>query len=238
MNLELWHADMIRFLTDAAEYGTYDQLLLQKMLPWLTADLHICDAGSGLGYLSLALSPHVGRVTAVEKHPAAAGVLAENCRRMEITNILSHCGDMEQQEEAFDAMVFCFFGQPRQILELARRQCRGRVFVFTRNYRNHRFSAGSHDSGRAGFPELRALLTELGIEAQTETFSAEYGQPFRSWADARRFFELYSRDTVTEELLRQRIIETGREDFPLYLPHEKRLGFLTFLAQDIPDTLD
>ena len=87
MKLEFWHKDMIRFMTDASEYGDYYQQLTEKMLPWLTSDMHICDAGSGLGYLSLALSPHVGQVTAVERNPAAAAVLTENCRRLGISNV-------------------------------------------------------------------------------------------------------------------------------------------------------
>lgn len=242
MNLELWYEDMIRFQSDASEYGSYHQLLLQNMLPWLDPDMHICDAGSGLGHLALALAPHVRRVTAVELHPDAAGVLEGGCRRLGISNVRSLCGDVEQlpPEMPYDAMVFCFFGQPRQILRLARQQCRGQVFVFTRNYRNHRFSAGTHAAGRPGFPELCALLRELGIEARTETFRAEFGQPLRDWEDARRFFALYSRDpdrtAVAEVYLKQHVLETGREDFPLYLPHQKHMGFLTFPAQSIPDT--
>ena len=61
MKLEFWHEDMIRFMTDASEYGDYYRQLTEKMLPWLSADMHICDAGSGLGYLSLAWPPMYGR---------------------------------------------------------------------------------------------------------------------------------------------------------------------------------
>ena len=80
MKLEFWHKDMIRFMTDASEYCDYYRQLTAQMQPWLSADMHICDAGSGLGYLSLALAPHVRQVTAVEKHPDAAAVLTDNCR--------------------------------------------------------------------------------------------------------------------------------------------------------------
>ena len=65
MKLEFWHKDMIRFMTDASEYGDYYQQLTEKMLLWLRKDMHICDAGSGLGYLSLALCPYVRQVTSV-----------------------------------------------------------------------------------------------------------------------------------------------------------------------------
>jgi len=237
-----WTPDMIRFMRDASEYGNYNQILLQKMLPYLHSDMHICDAGSGLGYLSLAMAPHARRVTAIEKHPDAAKVLEENCLRLGISNIHTCCGDVEKSlpDEKYDAMVFCFFGQSRQILHLARQQCRGRIFVFTRNYRNHRFSAGAHVAGWEGFPEFTALLQKQEIAFCAETFQAEYGQPFRDWNDARRFFELYSKDpnkaVITEDFLKEKVAETGQESFPLYMPHKKNVAFITFLAKDIPDT--
>ena len=244
MKLEYWYEDMIRFMRDASEYGNYNQILLEKLLPFLNPDMHICDAGSGLGYLALAMAPYVRQVTAVEKHPDAAGVLQENCLRFGVSNVRSCCSDLEQliPEAQYDAMVFCFFGQPRQILRLARQQCRGRVFVFTRNYRNHRFSAEAHATGWEGFPELQALLQEQGIDAHRETFRAEYGQPFRSRKDARRFFELYSMDSdkslITEDFLKQKVTETGRADFPLYMPHAKDVAFVSFHVKDIPETFE
>ena len=241
MKLEFWHKDMIRFMTDASEYGDYYRQLTEKMQPWLTSDMHICDAGSGLGYLSLALAPYVRQVTAVEKHPDAAAVLSNNCQRLSIPNVISRCGSIDEvlPAEKYDAMVFCFFGGIRHTLELAKQQCRGDVFVFTRNYRNHRFSAGNLPTGWDGYPEFKNLLEELAIPFHQQTLAPEFGQPFRNLRDARRFFELYSKDQetsmVTEEFLRNKLVETGREDFPWYSPHQRQIAFLHFSANDIPD---
>ena len=241
MKLEFWHKDMIRFMTDASEYGDYYQQLTEKMLLWLRKDMHICDAGSGLGYLSLALAPHVRQVTAVEKHPDAAAVLTDNCRKHQIGNVISRCGSIDEvlPAEKYDAMVFCFFGGIQHTLELAKRQCRGDVFVFTRNYRNHRFSAGNLPTGWDGYPEFKNLLEELEIPFQQQTLALEFGQPFRDLSDARLFFELYSKDQdasmVTEEFLRSKLVESGREDFPWYSPHQRQIAFLHFSVNDIPD---
>ncbi len=240
MKLELWETDMISFMRHASEYADYNQQLAEKMLPWLSSDAHICDAGSGLGYLSLALAPHVRQVTAVERNPDAAAVLTENCRTLGVSNVLSRCGSIAEvlPEKPYDAMVFCFFGRRREILKLAKRQCRGDVFVFTRNYDIHRFSAGAHRSGFEGYPEFADELTELGIPAHKETFALEFGQPFRSLQEAHRFFLLYSKDqnkdVLTNAFIRGQLKETGREDFPFYMPHQKHMGFLHFSAKDIP----
>ena len=213
------------------------------MLPWLREDMHICDAGSGLGYLSLELASHAKRVTAVEVNPNAAAVLTDNCVKYGITNVTSRCGAIANvlPEKPYDAMVFCFFGRRREILRLAKEQCTGDIFVFTRNYDSHRFSAEKHRSGYEGFPQFSDILTELGIPFHFETFTLEFGQPFRNLEDAHRFFRLYSKDrnkgVLTEDFIRSQLTETHREDFPFYMPHQKHMGFLHFSVQDIPETI-
>ena len=61
-----------------------------------------------------------------------------------------------------------------------------------------------------------------------------------SWIPLPRF-RLYSKDTnkdvLTDSFIRSRLTETGREDFPFYLPHQKHIGFLRFSVKDIPDSI-
>ena len=75
--MQLWEKDMVRFMRDASEYSTYHQELAKRLSPYLNKEMHICDAGCGLGYLSLALAPYVGSVTGVERHSDASAVMAE-----------------------------------------------------------------------------------------------------------------------------------------------------------------
>ena len=239
--MQLWYEDMVRFMRDASEYGTYNQELAKRLAPYLSKDMHICDAGCGLGYLSVALAPYAGHITSVEKNPDAVAVLKDNCRRLGISNITPCCGTIQEvvPEEKYDTMVFCFFGGIHEILETARKQCRGTVFIITRTYTTHRFSVGSHPTGSYGYWGSREVLTNLGVPFEETTFDLEFGQPFRNLADARRFFEIYSQDEdksdITDEFLRSKVIETGREDFPLYMPHLRKLAILKFAVSDIPE---
>ena len=237
--MQLWYEDMVRFMRDASEYGTYNQELADMLAPYLTKEMHICDAGCGLGYLSLALAPYAGRVTAVEKNPDALAVLEENCRNLGIANIEPRCGVIQEvlPERKYDAMVFCFFGRIQEILEIAGRQCSGTVFIITRTYTTHRFSVGSHPNGSRGYWGTREALTGLGVPFEERIFDLEFGQPFRSLEDARRFFEIYSLDedksAIDDEFLRSKVVDTGRADFPLYMPHLRNLAILKFDATDI-----
>ena len=130
----------------------------------------------------------------------------------------------------------------RQILQIAKAQCDGDVFVFTRNYTTHRFSAGSHRSNWEGYPELRALLEAWNIPFRQETFCLEFGQPFRNLSDAKLFFQLYSKDSdnslLTDDFIRSKLVNTGRSDFPLYLPQERPVALVNFSVKDIPDCID
>lgn len=230
---------MIRFMADASAYGDYHQRLAEMLLPYLGAAEHICDAGCGLGDLSAALAPSVPRITCVDIKPQAAAFLRAHCAAENITNIEVLEGDIRllPPEKPYDGMIFCFFGRSEEILEIAGRQCRGTVAVIKKNYSVHRFSVGNYPTGPDGFSHMQALLTERQIPFESRTASLEFGQPFRCFEDVRAFYNCYSRDedpdTLTDAFLRSRVIETGREDFPLYMPHRRQIGLICFNAGDI-----
>ena len=234
-----WTEEMVRFMRTASEYGDYHRRLVQRMRPALHSADHICDAGCGLGYLSLALAPYVRRVTAADRSEAALDVLRQNCAARGIRTIDILSGELQPVPLAapYDAMVFCFFGRMEEIAAVAKAQCRGTVFVFKKNYTSHRFSVGEHPAGWDSFRAGADWLTERGVPFEAETLEPEMGQPFRSMEEARQFFLLYSRDAdkaaITDEFLRGRLAETGREDFPLYLPHKRQVGYLQFESKDL-----
>ncbi|MBQ8238056.1 MAG: methyltransferase domain-containing protein [Oscillospiraceae bacterium] len=239
--MQLWFEDMIRFMRDASEYGTYNQELVKRLAPDMTKDMHICDAGCGLGYLSLELAPYVGRISAVEKNAEPLRVLEENCRARGITNISIRNGAIQNMapQEKYDAMVFCFFGRIHEILDVAKRQCKGNVFIITRTYTSHRFSVGHHPTGSYGYRSSQEVLRDLGIPYEETRLALEFGQPFRSLEDARRFFEIYSKDEdksdITDEFLLGRLVKIEHPQFPYYMPHLRNLAILKFHTADIKE---
>lgn len=238
-----WNEEKIRFLRDASEYTPFHETLAEKAAPCFPPGARVCDAGCGLGYLSLALAPLCGHVTAVDVSGEALAVLAENLRRRGTggitvcrADVFSLPGDL-----CFDGMIFCFFGRTGEILRCAKRHCRGKAVIFKRSGETHRFALRPAPLERLPFAQTCAELDALGIAYAGESFALEMGQPFRSLAEAAAFFRLYSPGPggtdPSEESLRARLQPTGRADFPYYLPSARPVGMLVVDTGEIPDTI-
>lgn len=235
-----WTPDMVRFMDDAARFGSYDRQLCDCMLPYMDSGDTVCDAGCGLASLGMALAPHVKHVTALDINANALAAAEENRAARGLGNLEILCTDANSLPDTllFDDMVFCLYGEMEDILRIAAKHCRKQVFIVKRNYASHRFSVGRHPLPRDNFESACACLDAKGIPYESRTLSLEHGQPFRSTEDARRFFALYSKDSdpaqVTDVFLADRLTETGNAEFPYYLPQKKELGLIRLGAAFLP----
>lgn len=225
-----WTQESIAYMDDACRRTDFHRKLAAELQPYLRETDCVCDAGCGLGYLSLSLAPYVGAVTAVERDSQALAVLERELALRHIKNVHPCCEDVfvHRPEKPYDAMVFCFFGSIEEILAAAARCCRGTVLAVVRNDARHRFSGKSREPGRHSYEIACRILAGKVVcfTARTEAF--DFDQPFRSLEDARRFFELYGGN----EDWRSRLVETGDPEFPWQLPSRREFGLIVFQAGD------
>ena len=160
-----WTEERVSYMADACERTDFHEKLAALLSPYLKRTDSVCDAGCGLGYLSLALSPLVGHVTAAERDDRALDVLRRQLARRHIRNVTPLCTDVlaYTPPEPFDAMVFCFFGSMEEILAAALRQCRGTVLAVVRDDVCHRFSGAPRAPGRHSFDAACGVLDAHGI---------------------------------------------------------------------------
>ena len=232
----LWGGDRIRFMRDAAEYSDYDRLLAARLRPWLRPEDRVCDAGCGLGHLSLAVAPYVAQVDAVDRDEEALEVLRENIAAENVKNVRVICAGVEdlRPERPYDVMIFSMFGSLATILERSGRLVRGRTIIITKYQFSKVLSLGGHE--RDWFAEdYMAGLKKQGIRFVADTLTLELGQPLRSLDEARTFLELYnfSGRPVTEEELLERVRPSEDPAFPWYLPHERKLGIMMFETDEL-----
>lgn len=225
-----WTQESIAYMDDACRRTDFHRKLTAELQPYLREMDCVCDAGCGLGYLSLSLAPYVGAVTAVERDSQALAVLEREVKARGIANVTAVQDDVlaYRPDTRFDAMVFCFFGSIEEILAAAARCCRGTVLAVVRNDARHRFSGKSRGPGRHSYDTACRILTEKGISFTTRTASFAFDQPFRSLEAARRFFELYG----GSEDWRSQLVETGDPEFPWRLPSRREFGLITFQMGD------
>lgn len=229
-----WTAESIGFMEDACRRTDFHKRLAGMLAPELKPTDRICDAGCGLGYLSLALAPYAAHVTAAERDDAALAVLRRELAARGVANVTPLCTDIlaYTPAEKFDAMVFCFFGSMEEILDAARRQCRGTVLAIVRDDERHRFSGALRGPGRHSFGYACGVLDAQGVPFTARREALDFPQPFRTLEDARTFLTLYGGGAPAEDDLRTKLISTGDPDFPWQLPGVRRFGIIAFTMKE------
>ena len=239
-----WTDDMIRYMADAGRQTDFHRRLTAELLPYLSPQDRVCDAGCGLGFLSLALAPHVRHITAEERDAAALAVLERELAARHIENVTPLCADVftHRPDRPYDAMVFCFFGSMDEMLSVARSQCRGTVIAVKRDHRDHRFTVTKQTLEEShGVAAAEARLAELNIPYELKRTAYRFDQPFRDWEEARLFFETYRRrddaSLITDGFLREKLEPTGDAAFPWHIPVVRRAGIFVFQTSKIPEKL-
>lgn len=235
----IWNDEMIRFMEDAAGYGDYHKRLAKMVHGYIPEAERICDAGCGLGFLSLELSQYYSDITAVDLSPKAISVLEKNIEERGIGNIRPFSGDIHQMipQKPYDSMVFCFFGQLEEILKIARQQCKDSVIIVKRRAKQHAFAMGKIPGHWETSDFAAEYLKHHQIPYEEEVCGLEYGQPFKSLEDAVRFFELYQREKIqgpiTGETVAEKLVKDPKGRFAYYLPFMKPFTIMKIHVKDL-----
>ncbi len=238
-----WNPEKIRFLKDASDYTPFNDILAARAAAVLPAGAHVCDAGCGLGYLSLALAGHCAHVTAADCSEAALAILRQNLAAGAVRNLSIWRGDVFSMpaDMRFDAMTFCFFGKTKEVLACAKSRCGGNVVLFKKNWATHRFTLTKTPLEKDTFRAVCGELDALGVLYESASFSLDMGQPFRSLSDAAAFFRLHggsgADEAVTGTDAESLLIRTDSREFPYYLPADRPVGMIVLDAGAIPDTI-
>ena len=241
MRMHEWTADMIRFMRDASERTAFYEELANEIVATLggaaaVSRMTLCDAGCGLGYLSLALAKRCKRVVAADVSAPALAVLRENIERQDVDNVEPRLLDIRQlpEDEHFDAMIFCLFGRLPDVVQIARGHC-GRIVVVKKNWTSRRFSMRRDVEERDTLHEALQTLEKLGLSCETHVATLALHQPFRSFEDAMLFFRIYADqpDEVDEAIVQSRLVTGDSAAFPWLLPVPRELGILFVAFPDV-----
>lgn len=233
-----WDAKRIGFMVRAAETIGFNEQFADRLATHIPPGATVLDAGCGLGYLSLALARRGYAVTAADRSEEALAVLADNCERHNLRSIHILPGDVFAHSPAtpYEALVCCFFATVEETLRLIRQCCCGTAFLFKKNWDTHRFDGRGERLGDYTYEHTAAALRKLGVPFQSEFFTPELGQPFRSLDEASAFFGLYGGENTAREDWLSDLIRTGEKAFPYFLSAKRPVGLIRIDARDLnPD---
>ncbi len=232
----VWSQDALRFMKNACEYTDFYQTVAAHIAPWLPQNGHVCDAGCGAGYLSLAMLPYVSAVTAIDRDAGAIALLTEKN-----SPVKALVGDVAAlpPETPYDAMVFCFFGGTEEALSLGRAQCKkdGRLILIKKDWLARRFVTHEVLVERHSTMETQRELDARGIPYTLTRLSLEMGQPLSNMEEAVRFFSTYKDRgddaPVDEAYIRARLIPDPKGEYAYYLPMKKNVGVFVVEMKDV-----
>ncbi|MCD7981681.1 MAG: class I SAM-dependent methyltransferase [Clostridiales bacterium] len=232
-----WSEEGIRWYDDAAEWTGHHARIAERLRAYLDKEDEVCDVGCGTGSLSVALAPAVRHITAVDVDEMALNSLRAKLERSGIDNVTVVRSDYNLLPENFcDVVVACSFGifakNGASFLKLA-----GKRLILAKRKLLPSQEGFSKDFGRGNMAYMdEAYLKDHHIPYRIESCEEDFGQPLRSREDAVRFTEHYRlcpAEESMDDFLDRRLISTGDETFPFFLPNPMESCILTIDKKDL-----
>jgi SAM-dependent methyltransferase len=238
--LFIWNEKTLDWFKTASVYTGFHRKLASIVRPYVADCETLCDVGCGLGLLDLELAKDLRSILCVDKSEAVIGTLNELIRERDARNVVARAADVNTLTgERRDAVIMSFFGSSLEDIVRFSAICDKRMILIVHEKASAArcVNAVSLRPKPFGAAEVRGFLTDRNLRFQERRAALEFGQPFKSAADARDFVRIYTdsmldatgKDGPAEQErlygdIESRLIETGRADYPVYLPKRKRIA--------------
>lgn len=223
-----WSGESIQWFLDASTYTGFHSILAQKIAPWLEPGYSLCDIGCGLGRIDLELASYVRKLTALDINSDVTGILKADAQKQKLHHISVICKNVTAFEGQFDVVLMSFFGKSEKDMSHYFHLCRKKMIRIVNVENKSSLYPGRHRRTKKDTASIVSQeLAEQGFSYHLDTESIEFGQPFRTKAAAESFVRFHAPEIMGQELekfLQEHLEQTGRSDFPFYLPNQKTLG--------------
>ena len=226
MSLIIWDEKSSERFIDASVYTGFHKQLAKKIIPHLEPGDKMCDVGCGLGRLDLELAPFVSDILAIDISEYAILTLSEEAARTGVKNIRAMQGDAAELGADFDVILMSLYGL-EDIPGMLERCKRKHIRIVGAGRRSGLYPERYRRELKDAVPIVRDRLESLGIVYALEMCTFEFGQPLRTMHDAEKFVLTNAPEAEGKEVtgfLDEFLHNTGRDDFPYYLPYQKELG--------------
>ena len=224
----VWNKNSINWFNEASAYTGYNCRLSSFLMEYIPHRNTICDMGCGAALIDFEFAKQFEQVTCVDISQEAISSVDTSIKEQNISNMRTVCMDGTMFTESSDTVIALFHGGPNifdNYYPLAKEQ----LIIVTHLGKCGTFSPEKHRKAHNfGVPKTKEHLDKLGVKYTYLEQSLEYGQPFHTFEDAMEFMNAYSAPGMTEEEkienLKNRLVETGEQEYPYYLPNKKEMG--------------
>lgn len=218
-----WNAQTARWFEAASEYTGFHEKLAALLLKHIRARDALVDLGCGAGLIDFALSPHIGRISCVDKDQGAVDAVGRGAKARGIHNLELICADANALNGLWDTALAVFFGGAGTGALRYLPLCREYLIMVV-----HGDDADGdyHPPKCSSVSGMRRALGDAGVSFALSEHTLEYGQPFSNREEALRFVTAYQKNPPGESADQyiDRLLRPGRDGYPLYLPNAKRFG--------------
>lgn len=241
-----WNENTLRWFQDASDYTGYNRELAKLLRPFLKDCSTLCDVGCGMALIDFELAPNLEQITCVDISEDVIQYVNERAERLQVQNLRTFCKDSKMQplaadksdlaaeDGAYDAVMALFHGTVETCGERYLSYARKKLIL----------AVHASEYGSTGPKKYRVRkccdvkstedwLNANGLSYEKREGALEFGQPHRTFEDAVEYTRAFTKNVPEEELrtyVKEHVIETGRDDFPLYTPKTRQMGIFVIDA--------
>jgi tRNA G37 N-methylase Trm5 len=226
-----WNSDITGWYLNASEYTGFYKNLAKEIAPKLNGFKTLCDLGCGLGLFDFEIYPLMDQIDCIDLNETALSSIQERAEKHGIYNIHTRISDCFTVSGEWDIVFMSFFGS----LELDRflPLCKKLIAVIGVTSEPVMFPRQNGSGRKNTVDDTIAYLNGKNLQYNLTYKQYEFGQPFVSKRDAEKFIRTYSPDSSDKEMndfLTSRLSETGKADFPYYMPRMKPVGIFELVG--------
>lgn len=231
MRMSEWTPEIIGFMEDASQGSDYFEKLAEIALRDLPRGSLVCDAGCGLGQLSFSMAAAGMKVHALDRNPNALSHVSRKTKEADIapqvTPILADFGQEDFSRTVYDRMVFSLSSSAVNAFHSAWLH-QAKSLVVINKIHTSKPTVVDDRPIVYNLEHTVGQLCALGLTTTASDIVLHLDQPFRSLADAQRYFELFRTRTfphgATIEQLKTTLHATEESDYPYLLPVSRHLA--------------
>lgn len=227
-----WNAQTLTWFENAARYTGYAEKMADLILEHLSTRGSLIDIGCGMALSDLYLARAMQSLTCVDRDARVTAYAEARAKKEGLTNISVYTAPGETLSGQWDHVLCLFHGELDTLVHTYLPLAGESLIAVVHARRMGNIAPDGYKMPKcSSIEETSRYLTEQGLSFTLYEGALEYGQPLASKEEGLRFLSAYARPDTPEsalhDALQTRLVATGREDFPYYLPSLKEFGLYT-----------